>query len=356
MITKFYDSQKLLNYNALMNFVLGARSVGKTHHFKLKGLKKFIKNKEQFIYVRRTQTELDELDKEKFFTTTVLSQAYPDFKEVEKKITTHATKLFFKTSLDDKIHEMTITTRKIMIDGNIVCYLKALSTWLKLKGSEYDEVTMIMFDEVLIETNSGKNYLPNEVEKLFNLIYSIKRDRKNLKVFMLSNSTNTNNPYFNYFNFTQTGEKEFYNLKDFSTVIQFSKLSPLNEETKDDDYFKLIHKSKIYDSVVNNEFQINKNDNIIKLKGEKTRLYSINCNGFTVTLYACGTNIYVSQGHDINLNLYTFNLENISNNCYYLNRSSSIAKSIRKNFYQNNIYYDSLNTKFCFSNEIQNIL
>lgn len=358
MDNNYYNSQKLCNYNAFFNMVLGARSIGKTHHFKYKGLKNFIKNKEQFIYLRRTQTELDELDKEKFFTTTVLEQCYPNYSEIEKNVGSKGTKIIFTTSLDNKKHEMTITTRKIMIDGYVVCYLKALSTWLKLKGSEYDEVTMMMFDEVLIETTSGKNYLSNEVEKLFNLILSIVRDRTNFKCYLLSNATNTNNPYFNYFSFTKKGNKEFYYLKEFDTLLQFPKQTPLSvSKNGETPYFKLIKKSSIYESIVNNEFQEDNNENIGKMKGNKIPLYSITCDkNKIVTLYSCNDCIYVAKTKDKNLSSYTFSLDWISDNCYYLDRGNSISKHIRKNFYINNIFYENQNVKFMFTNAIQKII
>ena len=43
----WYDISKTLSYNALFNFVIGARGVGKTYAFKRWAIKDFLKNKKQ---------------------------------------------------------------------------------------------------------------------------------------------------------------------------------------------------------------------------------------------------------------------------------------------------------------------
>ena len=55
----YYNYDKLFSFNFLMAFVIGERGCGKTFGAKVGVLKKFLKNGEQFIYLRRYKTELD---------------------------------------------------------------------------------------------------------------------------------------------------------------------------------------------------------------------------------------------------------------------------------------------------------
>ena len=57
----YYSRNDLLSYNALFNFVVGERGTGKTYQFKDWAISDFIKNKNQFVYVRRYKTEFKDI-------------------------------------------------------------------------------------------------------------------------------------------------------------------------------------------------------------------------------------------------------------------------------------------------------
>ena len=54
----FYSYDRIRSYNAIWNFIISNRGGGKTYGFKMMGIKNFLKNGKQFIYVRRYKTEL----------------------------------------------------------------------------------------------------------------------------------------------------------------------------------------------------------------------------------------------------------------------------------------------------------
>ena len=56
----FYDISKTLSYNALLNFIIGERGVGKSYQAKKFVAKRFINKHKQFAYIRRYKTELKE--------------------------------------------------------------------------------------------------------------------------------------------------------------------------------------------------------------------------------------------------------------------------------------------------------
>ena len=62
----FYDYQRILSYNALLNFIIGERGVGKSYGAKKYVAQRFIKKHKQFVYLRRYKTELSKSFK-KFF-------------------------------------------------------------------------------------------------------------------------------------------------------------------------------------------------------------------------------------------------------------------------------------------------
>ena len=49
----FYDYNKVLSYNAMFNFIIGERGVGKTFGAKKFCINRFLKYGEQFVYIRR---------------------------------------------------------------------------------------------------------------------------------------------------------------------------------------------------------------------------------------------------------------------------------------------------------------
>ena len=346
---KWYNPQKMLSYNQFVNLIISGRGIGKTFSVKKHLLKKHLKTGKPFIYLRRNRTELERIDKEKFFTTELLQQCFDDFKILDMDVSKVHTKIVFSaTNTDRKENIMTITSTRVILNGRIVCYLKPLSTWLDLKGSEYDEVDDILFDEVLIDTASRKQYLKNEVEAFLHFVYSVFRKRLNCHVYLLSNATNFNNPYFAFLRFYgKIDGKRFYNLKNKKFLIEFPPNNPFEtEEDQENPFYHLIKGSKVYDSMVNNEFQLVNNQNIRKIIGEKRRLFSFYIDGTFLTCYHTNEGfIYIAKGFDINLRAYTIDIAEVENGLIFLEKNNPISRQIKRNYLNNIIVYKDLETK-----------
>ena len=93
---KWYNPQKMLSYNQYLNFVIGGRGIGKTFAIKKYLLKRFIEKGHQFIYLRRNKSELDRIDKDKFFTTELLRQVFEDFEILSSDASKIHTRIEFK--------------------------------------------------------------------------------------------------------------------------------------------------------------------------------------------------------------------------------------------------------------------
>lgn len=355
----FYDGRKAKSYNPYILMSVGARSIGKTFWYKTLYVYDFLADKEQFIYTRRTQTELDEIDKDSFITEKSFEMMFYEYKLIEKNTTNHGTRIRFNG--DGKEYTVNFSSRNMLINGEICCYMKALSTWGKLKGSEYDKVKKILYDEVLIDIARNTYYLPNEIEALVQLIKSVERDRK-IEVVLLSNATNYNNIYFNHFNFYGDNSKRFWyipnkvNKKARGILIEFPKNKKITPEN-DPDFYNFSMGTKVFDSNTDNNFQLQYADkNVGKIKGKKVRLYSIYSDGTFITVYNANGLMYVAKGYDKNLHSYTFNLSEVENGHIYIDRSSTISKHIRRNFHNGLINYEDMGTKIIFNNMIRGIL
>lgn len=353
----WYSLNKILTYNAYLNFILGGRGIGKTFSVKKFLLSKAFYENKQFIYLRRTQTELLEIDKDSFFTDELLGQVFEGYTMEEIESVRNVTKIRFSCNEDGgrKNHEIVITSKKVTIDSKIICYFKSLSTWVKLKGSEYPDVWYIMFDEVLIDTASRASYLPNEVNAFIQLISSVFRHRSGRKIFLLSNATNYNNPYFNYFEFYGDNSKEFWHLKQFGVVVQFCRNVVISEDNTTDIY-KLSRNASNFDSNVNNEFQVKYNGNIGKIPGRKIPLYCVYDSGGFFTVFWTEGSLYIKCGLNADCEVFTFTMDGIEEGYQYLPRSSEIIKRLRTKYFRNMIFYEDIKAKTMLNNAIRQFL
>ncbi len=179
----YYDYSALLSHKAHLNFVVGPRGNGKTYGAKKLVLRKFFKNREQFVYMRRTQEATDQA-KTKFLTDIILAFE----KEME--------------NAEMYVVGDTMYYREEGEEPEIVGYFIPLSVYEKYKSSSYHYVTTILYDEFL----SKERYLKDEVWKFNDLYETIFRDRLNARAILIANSLSANNPYFEAFNIKPNGK------------------------------------------------------------------------------------------------------------------------------------------------------
>lgn len=123
----YYDGSKAISYNALFNFIIGGRSIGKTYYFKRQVIRDFIKKKKQFIYLRRYKTEFKGDDGNK------IESFFDDVKwEFEN-------------------HNFCVKAGKFYIDGEIAGFYMPLSTSSIFKSVPFPNVATILFDEFIID-------------------------------------------------------------------------------------------------------------------------------------------------------------------------------------------------------------
>ena len=67
MFSTYYTAKPLLDKNALTSMCLSDRSDGKTLNIKTRGFENYLKDKSQFVYLRRWKSEITQEMYEKFY-------------------------------------------------------------------------------------------------------------------------------------------------------------------------------------------------------------------------------------------------------------------------------------------------
>lgn len=276
----YYNYESLLSRNALLNFVIGERGVGKTYGAKKYCVKDFIKNGNQFIYLRRYNTELDTAC-DTFFSAL---QANGDFDDLEFSV--------------KKSNGLT----KFMCDGEIIGYGAALSTALILKSTEFSKVKTIIFDEFIIDKGSY-HYLRDEVTQFLDIIETIGRTR-DIRVLLLGNAISITNPYFAYFNLTLPYESEFKSFKNGLIVVNYIKNLEYRRMKKSSRFGRLIDGTDYGKYAIDNKF-LRDNSTFIEHRTSDCKFwYLLVINGRNIGIWKNSNDIvYASDKFDPNTNL-----------------------------------------------------
>lgn len=252
----FYNYDKINSYNAVFNFCVGLRGVGKTFGAKERAVKRAISRGEQFVYIRRYKDEL-QISRDTFFDDLVAEGKFPDWDfRINGKVAQMAPK---KTAGDKKRAWATI--------GHFI----PLSISQSVKSASFPLVTTIIYDEFIIEKGNVQ-YLPNEAVKFQGLFSTIARRRENVRVYFLANAVSITNPYFLYYNIRpdKAGEFSVYGINPVTKapfiVCHFVEAKEFEAEVYQSRFGQFIKDTEYANYAVANEFA----DNHDELLGAKS--------------------------------------------------------------------------------------
>jgi hypothetical protein len=264
----YYNPNKMLSYNRILNFIIGARGIGKSFAMKEYPIKRFLKHGEQFIYVRRYKPEL-------------------------KKVTNYFNDIM--TLFPD--HQFKVKGREFYIDNKLAGWAIPLSSWQSEKSNAYPNVSTIVFDEFIREKdNSG--YMPNEVEALLNLMDTVFRNRDNVRCVCLSNAVSVVNPYFLYFGIVPNTNKR-YNAYE-SILVEIPDSKDFSEERRKTKFGNLIDGTEYGEMSLDNEFTNDSQLFIEKRSKDSKFVFSVIYKGMTIGVWIdqeVGL-LYLSHDHD----------------------------------------------------------
>ena len=162
----YYNYNRILSYNAPVNVLIGERGCGKSYGAKKYVIKKYLKNRSQFVYLRRYENELKSVfEKDKNNPKDFFDDIKNEFENVE----------------------LLAKRRKFYINNECFGFAKRLTEAQDLKSATFENVKTIIIDEYPIEKNK-RYYLPDEGMILMGIFDSIIRNRNDVKIFILGNA------------------------------------------------------------------------------------------------------------------------------------------------------------------------
>lgn len=254
-INMFFNPQDVFQYDFLLNFVTSERGAGKTFSTLKYCVEEFLSKNEQFVYIRRTDTELEKCN------TTLLTQLQNEGYFTDK---------VFKIKDDVMYCGKEILGRTVSIN-----------TAYKLKSVSFAGVKTLIFDEFISE---NKKYLKDEVTKFLSLVESIGRMR-DIRIICLGNQNTKYNPYYIYFNIFPKG-KYLTRYRTKSVLIYDFKSEEYREKKKETKFGKLISGTVYGDFMLNNENVSDDNSFVDPMNGfKKFPIANIILEGKNIAVY-----------------------------------------------------------------------
>lgn len=274
----YYNFDKLLSYNAFLNFVVSERGVGKTFNSKVMVLNRFLKKGEEFIYLRRYKTELDSALAT--FWSDIQSNGY-----------------FEDYDLQVKRNKM-IT--KFTCNGEVCGYAVPLSTANILKSTAFPKVKTIVFDEFMLNDSGSYKYLKDEVTLFLDVVETVARLR-DIQVIFLGNALSITNPYFLYFGLELPYNSEFKTFKDGLIVVNYVKNEAYREAKRQTRFGKLIEDTEFSKYAIDNKM-LRDNPYFIEKMPPDGKFYGVLIiNGVYVGIWSSKNGyLYLSDKYDPN--------------------------------------------------------
>lgn len=309
----YFTLQKILSYNALLNFIIGERGVGKSYDSKIFVAQRFIKKKKQFVYLRRYKTELKQA---------MMKNGNPIF--------------FDQIKNDERLKEHKLSNKQdtMYIDDKLCGFAMPLSVANILKSSTYEDVDTIIFDEFIID-KGNYHYLQNEVIQLLDVIETVARLR-DIRVIFLGNAISITNPYFTFFNLTLPYNSEIKTFKDGLIAVQYIKNLKYREVKKNTRFGKLIDGTEYGKYAIDNEF-LRDSKSFIKKKTKNCKFYFIliiNSKQYGVWCDYKDGIMFISNDYDPNCPvIFSINPDDHNENTILIRcRTSPFFKSIIEHF------------------------
>lgn len=337
----FWDAKRTLTHNVLINIILGNRGGGKSFGAKEYAIDNFLKNKEQFGYIRRYKEDLKK-PMEQFFKD--IEYKYPDY---EFKVDSNAFYIRLKPE-NDKIK---------WTDKDIAGYGFTLSTANNKKSISYPDITTLIFDEFLLD-KGNQHYLYEEPLKLLSLYETIARPgtgHKRVILFMLANAISITNPYFLFFDLKMPTKQDkngkwIWKHKTRPILVEDVRNEKFIDVKKNTEFGKLVEGTKYADYSIENKFLLD-DDTFIEKKSPNSKYWcSFTYKSFTFGVWADFKEgkMYVSNDVDPNYPInYAITMKDHKINTMLLKNRNRAGrfKAFVENYKLGNVRFENMNIK-----------
>lgn len=337
----FWSAKKTLTHNTLINVIVGNRGGGKTYGAKEWAIDNFIKNKEQFGYIRRYRDDLKE-PMLRFFDD--IAGQYPDY-----EFKTDSKYFYIRLKPHDENEKWT--------EKDIAGFGFVLSTASNKKSISYPNVTTLIFDEFLLD-KGNQLYLSEEPIKLLNLYETVARPgtgHKRVVLFMLANALSVTNPYFLFWGLKMptTQDKNGKYIWKHPTrpiLVEDVRNEAFIDKKKNTEFGKLVSGTKYADYSIENKFLLD-DDSFIEKKSNKARyFFTFVYKGKKYGVWADYSEgkMWVSEDIDPSFYLvYSLTLKDHQPNTMFFKslNTKGYFKSFVENYKVGNVFFESINIK-----------
>ena len=251
---KLYQENGYVNIKGILeeglpfNFVLGGRATGKTYTT----LKTVKEDEIPFMFMRRTQSQTDLINKEDFSPFKSLNR------DMGWDVTTSPVTKYNAAFYDGE-------------DSPPIGYTCALSTIANVRGFDASNVRILIYDEFIPETHERP--LKNEGAAFLNAYETINRNRElygqpPLQVLALANANDLSNPIFIELGLVSKVERTMRNGgdryidRDRGIGVFLLKNSPISAKKAETALYKLSKNSEFAKMAIANDFANRNYDNV----------------------------------------------------------------------------------------------
>lgn len=251
---EFYKSDAIRAKGMPFNFIIGGRGIGKTFDFITWLLEENIFH----CYLRRTQTEIDLGCNKEINPYTVPAESEKIVVEIESS--KNITYIYREIEATNVTEEGTEKSKRKMLAG----YAIALSTFSNVRGGDFSNVDVIIFDE-FIKENTKKNTIKDEAGAFFNLYESINRNREffgkpPVQVYFLSNAVSIISDIIVTLGLVGDlemmirKEQRFRTIPERGICIEIPAVDSFTDQKKKTALYRLTAGTRFYEHAVENKF------------------------------------------------------------------------------------------------------
>lgn len=326
----YYSFNRVLSYNAVLNFICGARGVGKTFGAKKMAIRDAIKHGEMFIYMRRYKEEL------KIAKLTFFADIEDQFKDYDFRINGFTAEMAPVSTRDTKGREW-----------QTIGYFIALSTAQSVKSTAFPLVTKIIFDEFIAEKGATQ-YLVDEVNRLLNFYSTVDRGQDKTIVFMLSNAVSIMNPYFLEYEIRPDEVKaEFIKAGKGFIVCHFPDSKDFQKEFWQTRFGQFIQGTEYAAYAISNEFRDN-DKSLVEFKDPDARYrFTLETKQGTFSIWTNNKTLmtYAQQQRPKHERILTVDATRMDKNKTFVTFASNSLASLRASFRSGMLLFDDPSTR-----------
>ena len=338
----FWNPRRTLTHNRLINVIVGNRGGGKSFGCKELAIDNFLKKGEQFGYIRRYKEDLKK-PMEEFFKD--IAYKYPDY-----EFKTDSTKFYIRLK--------PVNEKEPWRESDIAGYGFTLSTANNKKSISYPYITLLIYDEFLLNKSGNQRYLYNEPEQLLELYETVARPGTNhprVILFMLANAISITNPFFLFFGLKMPTSKDkngkwIWKHPTKPILVEDVKNEKFIDRKKETEFGKLIEGTKYADYSIENKFLLD-DDTFIEKKGANARyFFTFIYKEHTLGVWADFKEgkMYVSKDIDPSYPIkYSITMKDHSPNTMFIKDRSRALKFKRflENYKLGNVRFENMNVK-----------